>query len=75
MSDYHSRVSAIEELMLNNQVLDENGVATLTKVIAQYMKYKQSNDIEVVLPFIINFVFDNGFKAGVQESVKILRSG
>ncbi len=73
MNEFHNKINKLQDLLVNPKMLDDKGKEHVRLAIQSNMERIDSDDILDNLPFIISFLFDGGFKAGVQESIRILQ--
>jgi len=63
----------MEDLAIKPKALTKEGIAYLKAKVEDYCIEHETKDIEDVLPLMIMYVFNEGFKEGIVEAVKILR--
>ena len=72
MNDYHDKINRITELGVIGKTLTPEAMVYLKDNVTAYMERK-GNDLEVVLPFIIGFVYNESYSMAVNDVLKILR--
>jgi hypothetical protein len=67
------KIQEMEDLAIKKKSLDSKGVTYLKTLVEEHIELTGNNDIEILLPIIINYVFNTGFYEGVVSCIKILR--
>lgn len=62
----------VSELSVPKQ-LSKEGIEELTNAIRSYVEHTGTNDLEVVLPFIINYVYNEAYLCAINDVLKIMR--
>lgn len=73
MNKYHNKINEITALADKTLLLDENGIHQLKQLVDDYAKAKDTRDIDVLLPFIVNVCSTQGYRKAVIDVLEILR--
>jgi hypothetical protein len=72
MNTYHDKMNRITELGVVPKTLSVEGQEYLKKTMQEYM-VTNGNDLDKLLPFIIGFVYNEAYRAAVNDVLEVLR--
>lgn len=73
MNDYLNKIQRIQELTEKQRIVNEETLRGIREEVNKFISLTGKDDMESIMLFLIQFVGQDSYNQGVEDSLKILR--